>query len=86
MGGAGLLQKMGFRVNPNRKLCKSLQSVAAYYEHWNTARLNLPYMTDGVVVKLNSFALQQVGFTQSFLAGLWRLSTEEAPHALKTSL
>jgi len=46
-----------------------LQSVAAYYEHWNTARLNLPYMTDGVV-KLNSFALQeQVGFTQKFSLG-----------------
>jgi len=47
-----LLQN-GVPVNPNRKLCKSLQSVAAYYEHWNTARLNA-YMTDGVVVKLNS--------------------------------
>jgi len=63
-------------VNPNRKLCKSLQSVAAYYEHWNTA-LNLPYMTDGVVVKLNSFALQQ---DLPKVAGLWRLSTQKKLH------
>jgi DNA ligase (NAD+) len=62
-----LLQEMGFRVNPHRKLCPSLQEVAAYYEYWDTERLNLPYMTDGVVVKINSFALQeQLGFTQKF--------------------
>jgi len=62
-----LLQKLGFKVNPHRKLCASLPEVAAYYEHWNTARLDLPYMTDGVVVKLNSLALQaQLGFTQKF--------------------
>jgi DNA ligase (NAD+) len=62
-----LLQKMGFRVNPNRVLCKSLEDVQAYYDEWNTGRLNLPYMTDGVVVKINSFKLQeQLGFTQKF--------------------
>ena len=52
-----LLQEMGFRVNPNRKLCRSLEDVQAYYEYWDTERLNLPYMTDGVVVKLNSILL-----------------------------
>lgn len=62
-----LLQEMGFRVNPHRQLCPSLQEVANYYEYWDTERLNLPYMTDGVVVKINSFALQvQLGFTQKF--------------------
>lgn len=62
-----LLQNMGFRVNPNRELCPSIQEVAAYYKYWDTERLNLPYMTDGVVVKINSFALQeQLGFTQKF--------------------
>lgn len=62
-----LLQEMGFRVNPHRQLCPSLQEVANYYDYWDTERLNLPYMTDGVVVKINSFALQQqLGFTQKF--------------------
>jgi DNA ligase (NAD+) len=62
-----LLQQMGFRVNPNRQLCRSLQEVGEYYDRWSTERLDLPYMTDGVVVKLNSFALQQrLGFTQKF--------------------
>lgn len=77
-----LLQKMGFRVNPHRKLCALLPEVAAYCEYWDTERLNLPYMTDGVVVKLNSFALQeQLGFTQKFprWAIALKYPAEEAP-------
>ncbi len=77
-----LLQKLGFRVNPNHKLCSSLDEVAEYYKHWDTERLNLPYMTDGVVVKLNSFRLQeQLGFTQKFprWAIALKYAAEEAP-------
>ncbi|KYC44028.1 DNA ligase (NAD(+)) LigA [Scytonema hofmannii PCC 7110] len=77
-----LLQKLGFRVNPNKRLCSSLKEVAEYYEHWDTERLNLPYMTDGVVVKLNSFKLQeQLGFTQKFprWAVALKYAAEEAP-------
>ncbi|MDZ7962402.1 MAG: NAD-dependent DNA ligase LigA [Aulosira sp. DedQUE10] len=77
-----LLQRMGFRVNPNHKLCPSLAEVSEYYQHWDTERLNLPYMTDGVVVKLNSFKLQeQLGFTQKFprWAVALKYASEEAP-------
>ncbi|KAF3890065.1 MULTISPECIES: NAD-dependent DNA ligase LigA [Nostocales] len=77
-----LLQKLGFRVNPNKRLCSSLKEVAEYYGHWDTERLNLPYMTDGVVVKLNSFKLQeQLGFTQKFprWAVALKYAAEEAP-------
>jgi len=62
-----LLRTMGFNVNPNRKICYSLDEVREYYEFWDTERRNLPYMTDGVVVKINSVLLQkQLGFTQRF--------------------
>ncbi|MBE9223977.1 NAD-dependent DNA ligase LigA [Phormidium sp. LEGE 05292] len=77
-----LLQKMGFRVNPNRKLCKTLEDVADYYNYWDTERLNLPYMTDGVVAKLNSLKLQEkLGFTQKFprWAVALKYAAEEAP-------
>jgi DNA ligase (NAD+) len=77
-----LLRKMGFKVDLNHKLCYSLPDVAAYYQHWDTERLNLPYMTDGVVVKLNSFKLQeQLGFTQKFprWAVALKYAAEEAP-------
>ncbi|MGI2901951.1 NAD-dependent DNA ligase LigA [Tolypothrix sp. VBCCA 56010] len=77
-----LLQKMGFRVNPNKRLCGTSAEVAEYYQHWDTERLNLAYMTDGVVVKLNSFKLQeQLGFTQKFprWAVALKYAAEEAP-------
>ena len=76
------LQQMGFRVNPNRHLCRSLAAVGEYYDRWSTERLQLPYLTDGVVVKLNSFALQQqLGFTQKFprWAIALKYPAEEAP-------
>ncbi|MDY6783201.1 MAG: NAD-dependent DNA ligase LigA [Cyanobacteriota bacterium] len=61
------LQQMGLRVNPNRQLCQSLQDVEDYFQQWDSQRKNLEYMTDGVVVKLNSFELQEdLGFTQKF--------------------
>ena len=47
------LQNAGFRVNPNRENCADLQAVQHYCEKWNTDRHDLPYMTDGVVIKVN---------------------------------
>jgi DNA ligase (NAD+) len=81
-----LMATFGFRVNPNRKLCASLEEVRDYYNYWDIERQNLPYMTDGVVVKLNSFALQeQLGFTQKFPR--WAIAlkylAEEAPTVVK---
>ena len=77
-----LLQEMGFKVNPHRELCADLVGVAAYYDRWNTDRLNLAYMTDGVVVKINSLALQKnLGFTNKFprWAVALKYAAEEAP-------
>lgn len=76
-----LLRDLGFRVNPHRQLCSSLEAVQDYYKYWSTERFNLPYMTDGVVVKINSLALQtQLGFTQKFprWAIAWKYPAEEA--------
>lgn len=80
------LQQMGFLVNPNRKLCDSLAEVEAYFQEWDTGRKNLPYMTDGVVVKLNDPELQQqVGFTQKFprWAIALKYPAEESPTIVK---
>jgi DNA ligase (NAD+) len=76
------LQSIGFRVNPNRQLCRSLTEVQEYYDRWSTERLELPYLTDGVVVKLNSLSLQErLGFTQKFprWAIALKYPAEEAP-------
>ena len=77
-----MLEQMGFKVNPHRELCPDAAKVGEYYDRWNTERLNLTYMTDGVVVKINDFALQQeLGFTNKFprWAVALKYPAEEAP-------
>ncbi len=77
-----LLQQMGFKVNPHMALCADLVAVGAYYDRWNTERLDLAYMTDGVVVKINSRSLQrELGFTNKFprWAVALKYAAEEAP-------
>ncbi len=81
-----LLQAIGFRVNPHRRRCTSLAAVQAYYERWAKDRFDLPYLTDGTVVKLDAFALQQkLGFTQKFprWAIAWKYPAEEVPTVLQ---
>ncbi len=80
------LQSFGFKVNPNRALCQTANDVAAFYDRWSTERHDLPYLTDGVVVKLNEFALQQqLGFTQKFprWAIALKYPAEEVPTLVK---
>ncbi|MEB3291356.1 MAG: NAD-dependent DNA ligase LigA [Leptolyngbya sp.] len=82
-----LLQQLGFRVNPNRQLCPSATAVQAYYDRWATERSTLPYMTDGVVVKLNDLDLQdRLGFTQKFprWAVALKYPAEEVPTVLES--
>jgi DNA ligase (NAD+) len=76
------LQTIGFRVNPNKQLCKSIQELQNYYDYWLTERLKLPYMTDGMVIKLNAFSQHdQLGFTQRTprWAIAWKYPAEEMP-------
>jgi DNA ligase (NAD+) len=48
----------GFKVNPNRKECKTIDEVVAFCEEWGEKRDNLNYEIDGVVVKVNQVAVQ----------------------------
>jgi DNA ligase (NAD+) len=80
-----LLKKMGFRVNPNCELCPDLAAVGEFYDKWQIDRQNLPYLTDGVVVKINEVVLQQeLGFTNKFprWAVAMKYPAEEVPTQL----
>jgi DNA ligase (NAD+) len=58
------LSRMGFKVNPHRRLCAAVGEVIEFCAHWETRREELPYEIDGVVVKVDSAAQQQaLGFT-----------------------
>ena len=57
------LQNMGFRVNSENRPCLTLDDVEDYYRKWLEERHDLPYQTDGVVVKVDRFAFQDsLGF------------------------
>ncbi len=61
------LRAWGLKTNPTSALCRGLDEVLAYCEEWREKRDTLEYEIDGVVVKVNSFALQdELGFTSKF--------------------
>ena len=53
------LEDLGFRINPENRLCQSIEEVQDYYQSWLEQRHDLPYETDGVVVKVSPLALQE---------------------------
>ncbi len=53
------LERAGFHVNPNRALCASIDEVIQFCEQMEFKRDELGYEIDGVVVKINSTALQE---------------------------
>jgi DNA ligase (NAD+) len=54
-----MLTQWGFRTNPNRRLCASIDEVIEFCDEWERRRSTLQYDIDGVVVKVNEFALQE---------------------------
>ena len=59
-----LIKEFGFPVNPHEKLCKSIDEVIAYCKEWDKKRKDLPYDTDGVVVKVNDWDQREtIGYT-----------------------
>lgn len=53
------IEELGFNVNPNREVCDSIDGVLTYIEKWSTARFDLPYEIDGIVIKVNQLNEQQ---------------------------
>lgn len=57
-------REWGFKVPTVAKLCKSVAEVMAFVAHWDVHRHQLPYETDGVVVKVNLLRHQEeLGYT-----------------------
>jgi DNA ligase (NAD+) len=53
------LRTLGLRVNPHNRLCHTLDEAYDYYQSWLERRHDLPYQTDGVVIKVAPFAYQE---------------------------
>ena len=62
--GLETARNWGFKAPKEAKLARSLEEVFEFIDYWDIHRHNLPYETDGVVVKVNSFHYQdELGFT-----------------------
>ncbi|EKD46651.1 MAG: hypothetical protein ACD_67C00131G0001 [uncultured bacterium] len=59
-----LLKELGFRVNPDHKLCKSVDEIQKFYESWTEKKNQQDYEIDGIVIKVNSRKIQDaLGYT-----------------------
>jgi DNA ligase (NAD+) len=54
-----LLDQLGLPTNHERQLCRDIDEVLESIGRWETARHKLPYETDGMVIKVNDFAMQE---------------------------
>ena len=62
--GLKIARKWGFKVPKEAQLAANLQEVFEFINYWDTHRHNLPYETDGVVVKVNNLHYQdELGYT-----------------------
>ena len=52
-------RKWGFKVSEHMKVCRTRGEIEEFIEYWDTERKNLPFATDGIVIKVNSYAQQR---------------------------
>ena len=74
------LDAAGFKVNQTRELAKSFDQVWDFIEREETKREKLPYEIDGIVIKVDSTALQdELGYTGK--APRWAIAYKYAARA-----
>ena len=57
-------REWGFKVSEHGRICRTVAEVDAFIAYWDEARRELPFPTDGVVIKVNDFAeRRRIGFT-----------------------
>jgi DNA ligase (NAD+) len=79
------LAALGLPVNPDRAEGLDIDGVCRFLEEWREKRHNLPYETDGVVVKVDNFAQQeQLGMVAR--APRWAIAYKFPPEQVETVL
>lgn len=79
-------RSLGFKVPEHSKLAKNIDEVFEFINYWDINRHNLPYETDGVVVKINQIFLQEeLGYTAKSprWAMAYKFKAEQVSTALK---
>ncbi len=77
------LESLGFPVEPNRRTNLDLDGEVGFIEHWQELRHELPYETDGVVVKVDLFELERrLGMVSH--APRWAVAYKYPPEQVET--
>ena len=57
----------GLPVSDKRKICRSVDEIEEFIGYWDVERKNLPFATDGIVIKVNELPYQEeLGYTAKF--------------------
>ena len=57
----------GLPVSDKRQICRSIEEIEGFIGYWDNERKNLPYATDGIVIKVNELPYQEeLGYTAKF--------------------
>ncbi|MCK0180037.1 NAD-dependent DNA ligase LigA [Flavobacteriaceae bacterium S0862] len=80
-----LARQMGFKVPNAAKLVNSIDEVLEFIDYWNVHRHDLPYETDGVVIKVNNLQQQEeLGYTAK--APRWAMAYKFKAEQVSTRL
>ncbi|WP_439132612.1 NAD-dependent DNA ligase LigA [Polaribacter sp.] len=78
-------RKVGFKVPKTITLAKTIDEVFEFVNHWDAKRHDLPYETDGVVIKVNNLQQQEeLGYTSK--APRWAIAYKFAAEQVATLL
>jgi DNA ligase (NAD+) len=79
------MERLGLRVNPDNAVAVGFAGLRRTCERWETKREKLPYGTDGLVIKVNSFREQgTLGFTAK--SPRWGIAYKFGAHEAETTL
>ena len=79
------LGTLGFKINPESRVCETIEEVWAYINEYQLTRSELPYDIDGVVIKVNEFTAQDnLGFTVR--APRWAIAYKFPPEEVETTI
>ena len=77
------LEHLGFKINPNRRICQTVDEIWEYITEYHEKRADLPYEIDGIVIKVNDLNLQdELGFTVK--APRWAIAYKFPPEEAET--
>ena len=77
------LDRLGFKINPNRRICQTVDEIWEYITEYHEKRAALPYEIDGIVIKVNDLNLQdELGFTVK--APRWAIAYKFPPEEAET--